>query len=75
MGYKHEELAPGPILRGTGQPNFLIKIIPHVDGGPRICELVRYRWQDVSLTLTEKKRLHDLVLRLEFMPAIILAMR
>ena len=25
------------------QPGFLLKIIPHVDGTPRICELVRYR--------------------------------
>ncbi|HUI22714.1 MAG TPA: acetoacetate decarboxylase [Methylocella sp.] len=49
MGYKHNELDPAPILRELGEPNFLIKIIPHVDGGPRICELVRYRWEDVSL--------------------------
>ncbi|MGH6810835.1 MAG: acetoacetate decarboxylase [Methylocella sp.] len=49
MGYKHEELDPGPVLRELGEPNFLIKIIPHVDGRPRICELVRYRWQDVRL--------------------------
>jgi len=49
MGYKHEELDPGPVLRELACPNFLIKIIPHVDGGPRICELVRYRWQDVRL--------------------------
>ena len=49
MGYKHEELGHGPILRELGEPNFLIKIIPDVGGGPRIRELVRYRWQDVSL--------------------------
>jgi acetoacetate decarboxylase len=49
MGYKHVELDPGPVLRELACPNFLIKIIPHVDGGPRICELVRYRWQDVRL--------------------------
>lgn len=49
MGYKHQDLDPAPILRELSQPNFLIKIIPHVDGSPRICELVRYRWQDISL--------------------------
>ena len=49
MGYKHKELDLGPIERELGQPNFLIKIIPHVDGTARICELVRYRWQDVAL--------------------------
>ena len=49
MGYKHVELDPAPVLRELGAPNFLIKIIPHVDGSPRICELVRYRWQNISL--------------------------
>jgi acetoacetate decarboxylase len=49
MGYKHTELDPDPVLRELACPNFLLKIIPHVDGGPRICELVRYRWQDVGL--------------------------
>jgi len=49
MGYKHEELDHGPIQRELGEPNFLLKIIPNVDCEPRICELVRYRWQDVSL--------------------------
>ena len=31
-------------------PNFLLKIIPHVDGTPRICELVRYRCGDITVT-------------------------
>ena len=30
-------------------PNFMIKIIPHVDGSPRICELVRYYLEDITL--------------------------
>ena len=30
-------------------PNFLLKIIPHVDGTPRICELVEYRLEDIVL--------------------------
>jgi hypothetical protein len=25
------------------EPNFLLKIIPHVDGSPGVCELVEYR--------------------------------
>ena len=49
MGYKHKILDPDPILRALDEPNFLIKIIPHVDGTPRICELVRYHMQDVDL--------------------------
>jgi acetoacetate decarboxylase len=49
MGYKHEILAPEPIVDTLGIPNYLVKIIPHVDGSARICELVRYRYQDVAL--------------------------
>jgi acetoacetate decarboxylase len=30
-------------------PNFLLKIIPHVDGKPRICELVEYYLEDVQV--------------------------
>ena len=30
-------------------PNFLLKIIPHVDGTARICELVEYRLEDIEL--------------------------
>ncbi|CAA2106223.1 acetoacetate decarboxylase [Variovorax paradoxus] len=49
MGFKHRALEPGPILAGIAQPNFLLKIIPHVDGTARICELVRYHMVDVTL--------------------------
>ena len=30
-------------------PNYLLKIIPHVDGSARICELVRYFLEDVTV--------------------------
>ena len=30
-------------------PNFLLKIIPHVDGSPRVCELVEYYLEDIDL--------------------------
>jgi acetoacetate decarboxylase len=49
MGFKHRALEPEPILAGIAQPNFLLKIIPHVDGSARICELVRYHMVDVTL--------------------------
>jgi acetoacetate decarboxylase len=49
MGFKHRTLEHAPILAGIAQPNFLLKIIPHVDGKPRICELVRYHMVDVTL--------------------------
>ena len=49
MGFKHRAVELGPILAAISQPNFLLKIIPHVDGTPRICELVRYHMIDVTL--------------------------
>jgi acetoacetate decarboxylase len=50
MGYTHEELDPGPALRELACPSFLIKIVPHLNGGQRFCKLVRYRrQQDVRL--------------------------
>ncbi len=49
MGYKHREADHDSVLASLASPNFLIKIIPHVDGSPRICELVRYYLTDVTL--------------------------
>ena len=49
MGFKHFPIDPANVLKGLAAPNFLLKIIPHVDGSPRICELVRYELEDVLL--------------------------
>jgi len=49
MGYKHREADHDSVLAALAAPNFLIKIIPHVDGTPRICELVRYYLTDITL--------------------------
>lgn len=49
MGYKHQALDHGAVLAGLLAPNWLLKIIPHVDGTPRICELVEYSLKDVTL--------------------------
>lgn len=49
MGYKHRELDPAPLLKALANPAFMIKIIPHVDCTPRVCELVRYYLEDVTL--------------------------
>jgi acetoacetate decarboxylase len=49
MGFKHRAVDPAPLLASLAQPNFLLKIIPHVDGTARICELVRYHMTDVTL--------------------------
>ena len=49
MGYKHKAADPAAVLASLAAPNFLLKIIPHVDGSPRICELVEYHLQDIEL--------------------------
>lgn len=49
MGYKHRALDRGPILASLLAPSYLLKIIPHVDGTPRICELVRHYLEDVTV--------------------------
>jgi acetoacetate decarboxylase len=49
MGFKHKALDPDPVIKSLGGPNYLLKIIPHVDGTPRICELVRYSMTDITL--------------------------
>jgi acetoacetate decarboxylase len=49
MGYKHQSLGPASVLQALQRPNYLLKIIPHVDGSPRVLELVRYALEDVVL--------------------------
>jgi len=49
MGYKHRAADPAPVLASMQAPNFLLKIIPHVDGSPRICEIVEYELTDIDL--------------------------
>src|SRR5438067_1090453 len=49
MGYKHEALDSSEIEASLAAPNFLLKIIPPVDGTARICELVEYRLEEVAL--------------------------
>src|SRR5882757_803165 len=49
MGFKHRTLPHDPVLSSLSLPNYLLKIIPHVDGTPRICELVRYFCEDITI--------------------------
>jgi len=49
MGYKHTAADRAAIKAALEAPNFLLKIIPHVDGSPRICELVEYYLEDIEL--------------------------
>jgi acetoacetate decarboxylase len=49
VGYKHRALPEAALREALSEPGFLLKIIPHVDGRPRICELVRYRLSNITL--------------------------
>ena len=50
MGYKYEKTDLAEAKRGTeSAANFLLKVIPHVDGSVRICELVKYPITDVVM--------------------------
>jgi len=49
MGYKHKEADTETTLQELASPNFLLKIIPHVDGSARICELVEYHLEDIQM--------------------------
>ncbi len=49
MGYKHKAVDPVAMKASLAAPNFLLKIIPHVDGTPRVCELVEYYLEDITV--------------------------
>ena len=49
IGYKHRKADLAAIQASLESPNFLLKIIPHVDGSLRICELVEYYLEDINV--------------------------
>jgi acetoacetate decarboxylase len=49
MGYKHKQADLAATKAALSAPNFLLKIIPHVDGSARICELVEYYLEDITI--------------------------
>ena len=49
MGYKYAPADVAAVKASLEAPNFLLKIIPDVDGSPRICELVEYCLEDIEL--------------------------
>ena len=49
MGFKHKALDPSAVAKSMATPSFLLKIIPHVDGSARICELVQYSLSDITV--------------------------
>lgn len=50
MAYKYQEMDLAKAKQGTeSASNFLIKVIPHVDGSLRVCELVKYPLTNVVM--------------------------
>ena len=49
MGYKHRQADVMAVKAALAAPNYLLKIIPHVDGTARICELVEYSLEDIKV--------------------------
>ncbi len=49
MVFKHSTIDLEAASQGFATPNFVLKSIPHVDGTPRILELVRFTAADVTL--------------------------
>jgi len=49
MGYKYQAADLAAVRASLEAPNYLLKIIPHVDGSARICELVEYYLTDVDV--------------------------
>ncbi len=49
MGFKHKALDLKTVAAALAKPNYLLKIIPHVDGSPRILELVDHRLEDIVI--------------------------
>ena len=49
MAYKYEPLDIAAVEKTLAAPGYLLKVMPHVDGSPRICELVRYFVSGVSV--------------------------
>ncbi|MGW7541556.1 acetoacetate decarboxylase [Streptomyces sp. NPDC054770] len=49
MGYKHAPLAAETARDELTRPAFMLKKLPHYDGSPRICELVRTQIGDLTV--------------------------
>jgi acetoacetate decarboxylase len=49
MGFKHQTLDLAAVKKTIEAPGYLLKIIPHVDATPRICELVKFQVTEVVM--------------------------
>lgn len=49
MGFKHQAMDVKKAKAALSAPSFLLKILPHVDGTARVCELVKYYLTDIDV--------------------------
>lgn len=49
MGYKYKQASYDQVKNALLTPNYLIKSIPDVDGGAKVCQLVEYVLEDINL--------------------------
>ncbi len=49
MGYKYQSLDAAEVKTALEGDNYMLKILPHVDGTPRVCELVGYNLTDITV--------------------------
>ncbi len=49
MGFKHQAMDVNKAKAALSAPSFLLKILPHVDGTARVCELVKYYLTDIDV--------------------------
>lgn len=49
MGFKHRPADLDAVKAALAMPNFLLKIIPNPDGSHRICEIVEYALEEVTI--------------------------
>ena len=49
MGFKYKELDKTSVLKSMKEPQFLIKIIPDVNGKLKICQLVQYHTSNIKI--------------------------
>ncbi|WP_108652083.1 acetoacetate decarboxylase [Dongshaea marina] len=49
MGLKQKRVPLDKVKEAAEQPTFVLKSIPHVDGTPRVCELVKFNLSNVNV--------------------------
>ncbi|SDT45557.1 acetoacetate decarboxylase [Bradyrhizobium canariense] len=49
MAYKYQDVPAERAMKALARPSVVLKIVPDVDGRPRIADLVRFEYSDITL--------------------------